>query len=196
MLGRCPPHVSTLLVWHDLRQLLSQPEVLQDAVQRFRVSWLSSEERQTHRRDLRRRRAQLQRRIERLVDAYQAEAVTLDELQQRRTQLETRVAEVAREEQVLDAESVQRDHLQTVAARVEDFREAISAGLEHADFDQRRALVELLVDRVVVDGADVEIRYVIPLSGAARPKGVLRPRYRAFEQGGQAAHRRGRDLSQ
>src|ERR1051326_8084243 len=31
----------------------------------------------------------------------------------------------------IDAEAVQRDHLQTVAARVEDFREVISAGLEH-----------------------------------------------------------------
>ena len=68
-----------------------------------------------------------------------------------------------------------------MAARVEDFREAMRAGLEHANFEQRRALVELLVDRVVVDGEDVEIRYVIPLSGIARRKGVLRPRYRTLE---------------
>ena len=60
-----------------------------------------------------------------------------------------RLAEVTREEHMLGTEAVQRDQLQTVAARVEDFREAISAGLEHADIDQRRALVELLVDRVV-----------------------------------------------
>ena len=184
------------LVWDDLRQLLSEPEVLQDAVQRFRDGWLSGEERQARRRDFRRRRAQLQRRIERLVDAYQAEALTLEELQQRRTQLQMRLAEVTRDEQVLDAEAAQRDHLQTVAARVEDFREAISAGLEHAGFDQRRSLVELLVDRVVVDGQDVEIRYVIPLSGVARRKGVLRPRYRTLEQGGQTSYRRGRHLPQ
>jgi site-specific DNA recombinase len=158
------------LVWDDLRQLLREPAVLHDAVQRFRQGWLSGEERQAHRRDLRRRRAQLQRRIERLVDACQAEALTLEELQTRRCQLETRLAELAHDEQVLEAETVQRDHLQSLATRVEDFRAAISQGLEHADFGQRRALVELLLDRVVVDGSDVEIRYVIPLSGAARRK--------------------------
>jgi|SRR5579864_1631014 len=101
-----------------------------------------------------------------------------------------------RDEQVLEAETVQRDHLQTLAARVEDFRTAIAEGLHHAGFAQRRALVELLIDRVVVDDEDVEIRYVIPLSGAARRKGALRPRYRASEQGGQAMHGRDWDLSQ
>jgi site-specific DNA recombinase len=169
------------LIWDDLRQLLSEPAVLHDAIQRFRDGWLSGEERQAHRRDLRRRRAQIQRRIERLVDAYQAEALTLEELQTRRGHLETRFAELLHDEQVLEAETVQRDHFQNLAARVDDFRAAISDGLEHADFSQRRALVELLVDRVVVDGSDVEIRYVIPLSGAARRKGVLRPRYRAHQ---------------
>jgi site-specific DNA recombinase len=169
------------LVWDDLRQLLSEPAVLQDAVQRFREGWLSAEERQAHRRDLRRRRAQIQRRIERLVDAYQVEVLTLEELQARRNQLETRLAELVRDEQALEAETVQREHLQTLAGRAEDFRAAIAEGLEHAGFAQRRALVELLIDRIVVDGADVEIRYVIPLSGAARRKGVLRPRYRAAQ---------------
>ncbi len=102
-----------------------------------------------------------------------AEALTLEELQTRRRQLESRLAEIM---------------LQTVAAGVENFRAAIADGIEHASFAQRRTLVELLIDRVVVDGEDVEIRYVIPLSGAARRKGVLRPRYRTSQQGGQAAH--------
>ena len=124
--------------------------------------------------------AHIRRRIERLVDAYEAQALTLEELQTRRGQLEKRLTELEHEE-LLDAESVQRGHLQRLASRVEDFRAAICEGLEYADFSQRRALVELLIDRVVVDGTDVEIRYVIPLSGAARRKGVLRPRYRATQ---------------
>jgi site-specific DNA recombinase len=184
------------LVWDDLRQLLSEPAVLHDAVQRFRDGWLSGEQRQAQRRELRRRRAQIQRRIDRLVDAYQAEALTLEELQTRRNQLETRLAQVAHDEQLLEAETMQRDHLQHLATRVEDFRAVICDGVECADFSQRRALVELLIDRVVVDGEDVEIRYVIPLSGAARRKGVLRPHYRASEPRGEAACRCNRHLPQ
>ena len=38
----------------------------------------------------------------------------------------------------------------------------LRAGLGQASFEQRRQLVELLIDRVVVTDGHVEIRYVIP----------------------------------
>jgi hypothetical protein len=38
----------------------------------------------------------------------------------------------------------------------------LAVGLGQADFEQRRQLVELLIDRVVVTDGRVEIRYVIP----------------------------------
>lgn len=152
--------------------------MLHDAAQRFRDGWLSGGERQAHRRDVRRPDPAPQRAFGGCVSC---EPLTLEELQARRTKLEPRLAEVVRDEQALEAETMQRNHLQNVGTRVEDFRLAISDGLECAEFSKRRALVELLIDRVIVDGSDVEIRYVMPLSGAARRKGVLRPRYRASQ---------------
>ena len=44
------------------------------------------------------------------------------------------------------------------------FRARVQHGLDGASFEQRRQLVLLLVDRVVVTDADVEIRYVLPTS--------------------------------
>src|SRR4051794_38312634 len=49
-----------------------------------------------------------------------------------------------------------------IAGRVEDFCERVRLGLANADFEQRRKLVELLIDRVIVSDEEVEIRYVIP----------------------------------
>jgi site-specific DNA recombinase len=40
--------------------------------------------------------------------------------------------------------------------------ERLRGGLEQASFEQRRQLIELLIDRVVVTNGAVEIRYVIP----------------------------------
>jgi hypothetical protein len=40
--------------------------------------------------------------------------------------------------------------------------EQLRAGLDQASFEQRRQLVELLIDRVVVTDGEVEIHYVIP----------------------------------
>jgi site-specific DNA recombinase len=49
---------------------------------------------------------------------------------------------------------------------VEEFCRRVQRGLADATFEQRRQLVELLIDRVVVTDEQVEIRYVIPTSPA------------------------------
>jgi len=49
-----------------------------------------------------------------------------------------------------------------VADSIEDFCDRVRGGLVDATFEQRRKLVELLIDRVIVTGEEVEIRYVIP----------------------------------
>ena len=43
----------------------------------------------------------------------------------------------------------------------------MSQGLAEATFEQKRQLVELLIDRVVVTDDDVEIRYVVPTTPAS-----------------------------
>lgn len=43
------------------------------------------------------------------------------------------------------------------------FSHRICNGLENTTFEQKRKLVELLIDRVVVKNKAVEIQYVIPL---------------------------------
>jgi site-specific DNA recombinase len=182
------------LVWEDLCQLLQDPTVLNDALRRAQQGWLSGDERVARRLDLQRRRAQAQRQIQRLVDAYVADALTLEELQTRRARLEERLVDLDREVQRLEAERVQAEQFQVLGARIEEFRAAMAQRLDEAPFELRRALVELLIDRVVVDAPDVEIRYVIPVSGAARRNGVLRPRHRAAQPGAQAAQRGGRHL--
>jgi site-specific DNA recombinase len=167
------------VIWDDVCRLLAEPAVLADALQRARRGWLSDQERAARRQDLRRRQLQVQRQIQRLVDAYAAEALTLEELRGRRATLEERLAALRREEQQGQADEVHHEHLLVLAARAEEFRATLARGLERASFEQRRAIVELLIDRVVVDAPAVEIRYAVPLSGVAQRNGALRPRHRA-----------------
>ena len=164
-------------VWEDVCRLLSDPAVLEDALRRAHEARLSSDERTARLGDLRRRVAQIERQVQRLVDAYEAEALTLDELRGRRARFAERLADLSREEQRLRAETAEEVHFDGLAQRLEEFRAAVVAGLGQATFAQRRGLVELLVERVVVDLPDVEIRYVLPLSGLAQRNGVLRPRH-------------------
>jgi site-specific DNA recombinase len=195
--SRCVPTTRLdAIVWEDLCHLLADPDVLDEALGRAQEGWLSDDERLARQRDVHRRQADTTRQIQRLIDAYVAGALTLEELTNRRAKLNARQADQQREEHELAAALVQEQRLQDLAGKVEEFRATIARGLATASFAQRRALVELLIDRVVVDAPEVEIRYVIPLSGIARRNGVLRSRHRALEQGNQATDRCCRDLSQ
>lgn len=165
------------LVWQDLRRVLKEPAVLEEALRRARQGWQEGTERGARRKELRRGQMETERKIERLMEGYLAGVLDLEDLRERKGKLEEKLEGLRRQEQQLLAETLQEDRMRAVALNMEEFRAAIARGLDQMDFTQRRALVELLIDRVVVDPPQVEIRYIIPLSGPAQRNGVLRPRH-------------------
>jgi len=64
----------------------------------------------------------------------------------------------------LEAQVQKQLDVAELASGIVDFCERIQQTLLTLTFQQRRELVTLLVDRVVVDDEKVEIRYVIPTS--------------------------------
>ena len=159
------------LVWADLCALLADPAQVTRALARARGgAWLPQE---LHARQaaIRQALSQLNRQQQRLLDAYLAEVIGLAELERKRDELDRRQATLTAQQRQLDAAAEQRLELQAVTDGIEAFCQTIRAGLATATFPQRRQLVELLIDRVVVTDDQVEIRYVLPTS----PQGPHRP---------------------
>ena len=167
------------LVWADVCQVLSDPTILAEALRRARQGWLCTDEQSARRHDLQQRQRDLQRQIERLIDAYTAGVLTLEELGARRGKLEERLTLLEREAQQAAAQVLREAQVQEVATNLERFRARIAQCLDQADFALKRAIVDLVVDRVVVNAPEVEVRYVMALTGIAQRKGVLRPHHRA-----------------
>ena len=99
---------------------------------------------------------------ERLLEAYIANVIQLPEFERKRMELSQKQAALHQQEIQLQATSSQRVALSQVADSIEVFCAKIRPVLEHVSFEQKRQLVELLIDRVIVLDNDVEIRYVIP----------------------------------
>lgn len=152
------------VVWADLRALLAEPAPLAAAVARAHGGAWLPQELQTRRETLRRAQAHLGQQLERLTDAYLRAVVPLDEYERRRRDLEQRAQALAGQEGALRNDAERQQQLAGVVASREHFRARVQQGLAGATFEQRRELVLLLVDRVVVTDADVEIRYVLPTS--------------------------------
>jgi site-specific DNA recombinase len=152
------------VVWHDLYEVLTHPESIRHALERAQDGQWVPQELQARREQVRQGRLQLERQRERLTDAYQSGVLPLDEYQQRRQAVEQQMGVLDRQAQQIASQVDQQKELAGVLTSIEAFCQRVQAGLENASFDQKRQLVELLIDRVIVTNGDVEIRYVIPTS--------------------------------
>ena len=91
-----------------------------------------------------------------------AGVVLLDEYRRRRGDLERRRQTMQEEQQRLEVQADRRKELTGLSRSIEDFCTRVQQGLEQATFDQKRLLIELLIDRIIVTDEEVEIRYVVP----------------------------------
>jgi site-specific DNA recombinase len=149
-------------VWTDLCALLTQPEGIAWALERGQSGAWDPQELQARRETLRQAEQGLTAQIERLTTAYLEQIIGLDEYRRRRHELDERAEALTQQLQGLEAQAAQQRELAPALAHIAAFSQRVTQGLEAATFAQKRALVELLIDRVVVTEDDVEIRYVIP----------------------------------
>jgi hypothetical protein len=137
------------------------------------ADWLP-QELQARRANLRRGQAGLRQQIERLTEAYLAGVVPLAEYDRRRRDAEARLLTIEGQERELMQDADRHGETARLAAHVEAFCRRVREGLERADFDRKRELLELLIDRVIVTDGAVEIRYVVPTG----PDGEREPFWR------------------
>jgi site-specific DNA recombinase len=168
------------LVWQDLCQVLTQPDILAHALERAHGGHWLPQELQARCALFTQAVSQIERQQARLLEAYLAEIITLPELERKRQELQRKHEALTTQRAQLEASVHQQLELAQLADSIEAFCAQIRPVLENATFAQRRQLVELLIDRVVVTDADVEIRYVIPTTpdGPHVPFCHLRKDYR------------------
>lgn len=152
------------VVWKDVCEILTQPDLLTQALERARSGYWLPQELQARRQNLNKAHNSLANQIERLTQAYLEKIIGLEEYRRRRKELEGLVAALQGQLHQLE---VSIDHQQELAGYVkyiEEFCERIQKGLSEANFEQKRRIIELIIERIIVSNEQVEIRYVIPLS--------------------------------
>jgi site-specific DNA recombinase len=169
------------VVCADLCQVLLHPESLAQALQRAQGGQWLPQELQARRENLRRARVSIEHQTERLTDAYLAGVVPLEEYKRRRHELEQRLESIAAQVRQLEASASKHEELAGIARSMEEFCQRVCSGLEQASFEQKRQLIELLIDRVVVTNEEVEIRYVIPTSASSEQTRFCHFRSNYFE---------------
>jgi site-specific DNA recombinase len=150
------------LVWADLCEVLQQPQLAVRALERAHSGAWVPQELRRRQASLRQVRASVARQRQRLLEAYLAEAIDLAAFQRQDRALAGQEADLRAREREVAAQGERLVGVSAIAQSMTAVLEQLRVGLDRAGFEQRRQLVELLIDRVVVTNGQVEIRYVVP----------------------------------
>ena len=151
------------VVWQALTDLLQHPDV----IPRLHQSWVAAHDQQTSSRQaqhesLNRRQQRLDRQSQRLVDAYQHDIISLEELQRRRLTIVSELRQMDQERYRLVRAEQQKLHWQQIVDHAGCVRKLLGDHLDGLSFEERQVVVQCLISRVVVTGEQVDIDYALP----------------------------------
>jgi site-specific DNA recombinase len=153
------------VVWSTVRDLLVHSDVLAKHLR----DWLARATSETgcdkQLRLATGRLEELNRQRERLIDAYQTGALDLDDFRTRKATIEERIVSVEHERAELGSRAARRELAVRQVAGAEGFVERLRVQLDDPGFEVKRAILRLVVEKVVITGHRLEIHLALPVSG-------------------------------
>ena len=152
------------LVWGEVRRLLEHPELVQAEIDR-RLAALRTEHPAARRRDtLERDLARADSAITRLIEAYQEQLISLDELRARTPALRKRQGTLRAQLDALDTELNDAATYLKLADTLDGFLGRLNDGLDRLDTSEQQRVLRLVVREVLIGGDDdtITIRHSIP----------------------------------
>lgn len=146
------------LVWEALANLLRQPDLIRDAWETHRHAQTPSALQTTR---WQQRQRLLQHQQQRLLDAYQAGVISLDDLTERQNK-------IVQELQTLETRLAATDIAATTKISLQQFTAQIERALQSTDARTQQNAIRMLIERIIVKDDAVVIEHIIPLTNISR----------------------------
>jgi len=156
------------LVWHRILELLRTPEIVQAELERRRQSHLSSSPVQQRKVELERELKRSSQQMDKLLDAYQEDLLSLTDLRQRAPELKKRIASLEQELQALALQAVEDQRWIELNQSLDHFLTRLSQTAETLNPAEKQKIVRMLVRQVDVALDTITIHHSIPVNP---PKG-------------------------
>ncbi len=152
------------LVWEQVRRLLEDPKLVQAEIDRrltaLRTEHPATKRRETLQRDLTRAEAA----VARLIEAYQEQLISLDELRTRMPPLRKHQTTLRAQLENLDTELHDAETYLKLAETLEGFLARLNDGLGQLTIAEQQRVLRLVVREILIGGKDdnITIRHSIP----------------------------------
>jgi site-specific DNA recombinase len=166
------------IVWTEIVRLIEDPALIQAELSRRLEAARDANPAKRRQQTLTRELAQTQKRMERLLTAYQEELLSLDELRRRMPELRRREQGLQAELEALRSQAADQGCYLRLAQTLSTFLDSLRDKVETLDVLDRQRIARLLVKEVVLGHDEIIIRHSIPNangSSGGSPGGSHRP---------------------
>ena len=160
------------LVWRQILELLRSPQMMRAELERRREDNLNSSPVQQRKHELERALSRCQNQMDKLLDAYQEDLLTLSDLRERAPGLKNKIGALEKERQSLSLRALEDQRWIELNQSVETFLDRLNQTAQTLTNEERQKLVRLLVKQIDVGKETITIHHSIPVdSGHAIVKG-------------------------
>jgi len=165
------------LVWEQVTQLIANPVLIRQELGRRLREMRSSSPVKAQKARLELELTRTNKARDRLVQAYQEELLSLEELRSRLPDLRKRETGIRAELEALEAQLLDQETCLKLVESLERFLARLRDAAANSSVEERQRVVRLLVKEVLVGSENVVIRHSIPSTGPdAGPACLLRGR--------------------
>lgn len=104
----------------------------------------------------------MEREVQRLIDAYQAEVIDLSDLQKRRKLINENSLALRLRSEEIKQNRMDREKEIRLLQGAEEFCESIRKAMVDPSDETKRKILQLVVDRIIVSKDNIIIRHIIP----------------------------------
>jgi site-specific DNA recombinase len=153
------------LVWEAVIELLADPSLAKQELDERLAEQRRSNPTRKQKRQLRTELLRYQKAVARLIEAYQEELISLDELRERIPELRQKENAARAQLETIEARLIDEQAHLRLADSLETFLKRLRKRAQTLSVEERQQILRLVVKEVQVDGDKLIIKHSIPTSG-------------------------------
>jgi site-specific DNA recombinase len=162
-------------VWQAVTGALQQPQLLADEYRRRTAQAGAPDAIESERKQVEIALQRLKAQQDRVTDAYMNEALELPDYKAQMEKLRERRQQTERQMVDLEHRAERQMRGKDALERLESFCETVAGGLGNLAFEEKQALLRLVVERIAVEGGKVRVEAIIPVDDESAKVPALRP---------------------
>src|SRR5580658_6383291 len=159
------------IVWAEVIRLLEEPALIQQELDRRLVAARASDPTRKREQSLQRELTQVGKGIERLLNAYQEELLSIEQLRERMPMMRQREQRLRAELQAIADQTNDRAAFLRLAETLTAFLTRLRSAAQTLSVIERQKIVRLLIKDILVGEDTITIRHSIPIPSAPPQNG-------------------------